>query len=110
MVIRYHNQPDNKVVSEAHVTFPNDVRWTEPTIFDPRKPFNVSVSGTFDSSIVTLQRSLDNAATWLDVWTTTEAAELVVDTVEEDVLWRCGMRVGDTNVNTDLLVRMSQWG
>jgi len=108
MTVRYNKQPSGKTIVEAHVTFPSYVRWTDPVELDYRRPFNVSVSGTFDSSIVTLQRSFDDGVVWHDVWTTTEADELIVDTVEPGTLWRCGLRVGDTNMATDLKIRISQ--
>jgi len=80
--------------------------FTEAAEFDYRRPFNASVSGTF-SATVALQRSFDGGVTWLDVWTTTAAAEIVVDTVEPGTLWRLGVRLGDYTSGT-VVARVSQ--
>ena len=94
----------NHLISSASITNANS--FTEATIFDQRRPFNVSVSGTF-SATVALQRSFDDGVTWLTVWTTTTAAEILVDTIEEDIQWRLGVRTGDYTSGT-VVARMSQ--
>ena len=79
--------------SAASLTAQNTWNNSDGIEVDPRRPFNVSVSGTF-SATVTLQRSFDAGLTWLDVWTTTEAAEELVDSVGSAVLWRLGVKTG----------------
>ena len=80
--------------------------FTEPAEFDQRRPFNVSVSGTF-SATVALQRSFNEGTTWHDVWTTTSPSEKLADTSESGVLWRLGVRLGDYTSGT-VVARMSQ--
>jgi hypothetical protein len=94
----------NHLIAEASITGANS--FTEATVFDPRRPFNASVSGTF-SATVALQRSFDAGVTWLSVWTTTTAAEIMVDTIEEDIQWRLGVRTGDYTSGT-IVARVSQ--
>ena len=107
MTKRYYvpaDAPDHHLAVTASITNANS--FTEQAEFDYRRPFNVSVSGTF-SATVALQRSFDDGSTWLDVWTTTTAAELVVDTVEPGTLWRIGVRLGDYTSGT-VVARVSQ--
>lgn len=105
MTKRYYSDAvDSNLAVTASITNANS--FTEQTEFDYRRPFNVSVSGTF-SATVALQRSFDDGTTWLTVWTTTTAAELVVDTVEPGTLWRLGVRTGDYTSGT-VAARVSQ--
>lgn len=104
MTNRFFEAASVPLAVTASITNANS--FTEQAEFDYRRPFNVSVSGTF-SATVALQRSFDGGSTWLDVWTTTTAAELLVDTVEEDVQWRLGVRTGDYTSGT-VEARVSQ--
>jgi hypothetical protein len=86
---------------------PADGTWTDWVEFDWRKPFNLSISGTFDG-VVTLQRSLDDGVTWFDVYTLSDAnVETMVDTVEAGVLWRAGQKNGERTSGT-AVIRISQ--
>lgn len=96
----------NSIPLAVTASITNANSFTEQAELDYRRPFNVSVSGTF-SATVALQRSFDGGSTWLTVWTTTTAAELVVDTVEPGTLWRLGVRTGDYTSGT-VAARVSQ--
>ena len=80
--------------------------FTESAEFDRRRPFNLSISGTFVATL-TLQRSFDNGATWHDVETLSSPAEKIVDTPESDVLWRCGAKSGEYTSGS-ASIRLSQ--
>lgn len=94
----------NHLISEASITNANS--FTEATIFDQRRPFNVSVSGTWSATVL-LQRSFDNGSTWKTVASYTSNQELLVDTVEEDVQWRAGVATGGFTSGT-VVIRLSQ--
>lgn len=106
MVIRFSDSTvkDGHIVATAAVTNANS--FTTACEFNPTKPFNVSVEGTF-SATVALQRSFDNGVTWLNVWTTTSPAEMLCLTQEEGILWQLGVPTGNFSSGT-VNVRISQ--
>lgn len=71
----------------------------EDAEFDYRRPFNLSVSGTW-AGTVTLQRSFDNGSTWVDVWSTTSNVETAVESIESGVLYRLGIKSGNYTSGT----------
>ena len=74
-------------------TITADDQWTDSVkmIGD----FNVSISGTWNNSIVTTQRQFDEDGTWLDVDTFEENTEIVGHEPEKGVLYRIGVKAGD---------------
>lgn len=81
--------------------------FTEEAIFNPSKPFNLSVGGSGWVGTVRLMRSFDAGSTWLTVWTTTEPSEKLVDTIGEGVRWKLGCGESDYGSGT-IPVRLSQ--
>lgn len=67
--------------------------FTDATYFD-KKPFTVSVSGSFSGTTVTLQKSYDDGSTWHDVEAYTAASEKIVDNVDGSTKWRLGVKTG----------------
>jgi len=94
----------NHLIASASITAQNT--FTEGTVFDPRRPFNVSISGTWSATVL-LQRSFDDGVTWHSAASFTANAELMVDTVEEDVQWRLGVATGGFTSGT-VVARLSQ--
>lgn len=107
MTKRYYVQadaPDGHLVVTASVTAQNT--FTEATEFDMRRPFNVSIEGTWSATVL-LQRSFDGGTTWYTVGSYTSVQELLVDTTESGVLWRCGVATGGFTSGT-VAIRLSQ--
>lgn len=69
-------------------------------------PFNVSISGTFVAT-VTVQRSFDDGATWVDVEEFTAGAQKRGDEGERDVKYRAGVKTGNYTSGT-VAIRISQ--
>lgn len=107
MTKRYYvsaDAPDHHLAVTASITAQNS--FTEAAEFDYRRPFNVSISGSWSATVV-LQRSFDGGTTWFTVGSYTSNQELVVDTVEPGVLWRCGVLTGGFTSGT-VAIRLSQ--
>lgn len=105
MTKRYYSDAvDSNLAVTASVTAQNT--FTEATEFDYRRPFNVSISGSWSATVV-LQRSFDGGSNWFTVGSYTSNQELVVDTVEPGVLWRCGVLTGGFTSGT-VVIRVSQ--
>lgn len=104
MVQRFYDTDVAPFAVEATIDAAGE--FTEPTEFDARRSFNLSVSGSFVATVV-LQRSFDNGATWHDVWSTSEPAQKGVENFEPDVLWRVGCKAGQYSSGT-VNVRLSQ--
>lgn len=69
-------------------------------------PFNLSLSGAW-SATVTLQRSFDAGATWLDVQTYAANVEDTGEEPEDGVLYRFGVKAGAFTSGT-VVGRLSQ--
>ena len=67
----------------------------------------MSISGTWTSSTVTVQRSFDSGSTWLDVDTFTQNVEIVGFEPEGRVYYRIGVKAGEFGTGT-IAVRLSQ--
>lgn len=80
--------------------------FTEAAEFDPSRPFNLSVTGTW-AGTVTLQRSYDDGTSWGDVDSYTANTEKMVETTEVGVLWRLGIKTGGYTSGT-AVCRLSQ--
>ena len=104
MTLYYHQSTAPSVATSANVGAQNT--FCEDAEFDFRRPFNLSVSGTWVGT-VTLQRSFNGGLTWLDVYTTTSNVETVVDNAESGVLWRLGIKTGNYT-NGTAVCRLSQ--
>lgn len=104
MTVKIWDTTSGKLLVSANITAQNT--FTEDAEFDHRRPFNLSVSGTW-AGTVTLQRSFNNGSTWLDVYSTTGNVETVVDNVESGVLWRLGIKTGNFTSGT-AVCRLSQ--
>lgn len=107
MPIRFFDTLQPTFATERSITAAG--QWTndgDGAEFDQRRPFNISVGGTFVAT-VTLQRSFDGGSTWHDVWATAEPAERIVDTTESGLLWRLGVKSGEFTSGS-LHARMSQ--
>jgi hypothetical protein len=68
--------------------------------------FNLSLSGTWIAT-VTVQRSFDNGATWVDVATFTQNGQYVGNEPEADVLYRIAVKTGEYTSGT-VIGRLSQ--
>jgi hypothetical protein len=97
MTVRIWDRPSGKLSVAANVAAQNT--FCEDAEFDYRRPFNLSVSGTW-SGTVTLQRSFDNGSTWVDVWSTTSNVETAVESIESGVLYRLGIKSGNYTSGT----------
>jgi hypothetical protein len=97
MTVRIWDRPSGKLSVSANVAAQNT--FCEDAEFDYRRPFNLSVSGTW-SGTVTLQRSFDNGSTWVDVWSTTSNVETAVESIESGVLYRLGIKSGNYTSGT----------
>lgn len=105
MTVRiWDNSTTGKLATSASVGAQNT--FCEDAEFDFRRPFNLSVSGTWVGT-VTLQRSFNNGSTWLDVYTTTSNVETLVEQAESGVLWRLGIKTGNYTSGT-AVCRLSQ--
>lgn len=105
MVRRFYDSPRaTGFAVEAVIDGAN--QFTEPAEFDARRPFNLSVSGSFVAAVV-LQRSFDEGSAWHDVWIASEPAEKGVANFETDVLWRVGCKTGQFSSGA-VNVRLSQ--
>jgi hypothetical protein len=104
MTLFYHQSTAPFVSASANINSAN--AFTDDVEFDRRRPFNLSVSGTW-AGTVTLQRSFNNGSTWMDVYSTTGNVETVVDNVESGVLWRLGIKSGNFTSGT-AVCRLSQ--
>lgn len=78
--------------------------WTDPVPI--LGPFNLSLNGTWAGTI-TLQRTFDGGATWLDVATYTAIIQDAGDEPELGVLYRAGFKTGEYTSGT-AIVRISQ--
>ncbi|MBY0587101.1 hypothetical protein K2X85_07985 [bacterium] len=104
MTLRYYDSQTLRLFSTANITAQN--AFCEDVEFNFERSFNLSVSGTW-AGTVTLQRSFDSGATWLDVYSTTANVETVVDNAETGVLWRLGIKSGNFTSGT-AVCRLSQ--
>ena len=68
--------------------------------------FNLSISGTWVGT-VTLQRSFDFGATWVDVTTYTANIQDAGDEPEKLVVYRAGIKTGEYTSGT-AVIRISQ--
>lgn len=80
-------------------------QWTDPVQL--MGWFNVGVSGTFSSTVITVQRSLDNS-TWADVDAWTAPTEIVG--MDPELMWyRIGCKTGEYS-DGPVTVRIGQAG
>jgi hypothetical protein len=86
-------------------TITGEDSFTNQVIFEVGT-FSISVYGTFVGA-VTLQRTWDEGATWLDVHCFEEPEEAIADNSEEQAEWRIGVKTGDYTSGT-ISVRLSQ--
>lgn len=100
----YYREPSKHIVVTASITAQN--QFTEAAEFDHKKPFNVSISGTFSATVV-IQRSFDDGATWLTVTSFTANVETSGNSVEPGVLHRIGVATGGFT-SGPIAVRLSQ--
>lgn len=57
--------------------------------------FNVSISGSFSGTTVTLQRRFGASGSAVDVKNYTAAAEEIAEEIEDDVQYRLGVKTGN---------------
>lgn len=88
-------------------------QWTTPSYFQAYRNGGgvpgvvaLSISGTFTGK-VTLQKSYDDGATWLDVKTWTAPAEETFENAVAAVKWQLGVKTGEFT-SGPITLRMSQ--
>lgn len=103
-MVKEYQDYSGPVVVSANISAQNT--FTEEIV--PRKgsPMNMSVSGTW-AGTVTLQRSFNAGATWVDVASYTANTELMVESIEDKVWWRLGIKSGNYG-NGTAVCRLSQ--
>jgi hypothetical protein len=88
----------NKVVTatvSAQNTFTLGISPTYKRSSTPDGRLNISIGGSGWVAVITLQRTFDAGATWLDVTTYSSPEEAYVEEFEEEVLYRLGCKTGD---------------
>lgn len=102
----YFKDANNQSAMSVAASVAAQNTFTEAAEFDARRPFNLSVSGTW-AGTATLQRSFDAGSTWVDVDSYTANTEKLIDTTEAGVLWRLGVKTGGYTSGT-AVCRLSQ--
>jgi len=69
--------------------------------------FNMSISGTWENSTITVQRQFDSDGVWLDADSFDENIEIVGQEPEKNVLYRMGVKQGDFGSGS-ISVRLSR--
>lgn len=105
MTKRFYDLFNQKALSVTAAVVAQNT-FTEQAEFDPSRPFNLSVTGTWAGTVV-LQRSYDDGSTWGDVDSYTANAEKLIETTEVGILWRLGIKTGGYTSGT-AVCRLSQ--